>query len=410
MNSEVENPTPPPNPEPAKEESAAKPSVPPIEPIGIFTPDVDERCMWCDPFTHQDRLNAGAVLLGDVIKRYVLEYNILIDKTAYDDGKLKGGGYTMTPDEKGAWMFVGDGKKAKKVELEKARDPIGDYYVVPPNSLVYIKLKQELRLPFYLIGRHNLKIRYVYKGLLLGTGPQVDPGFEGHLFIPLHNFTTSEVRVYINGRQNSFVSIDFVRTTPFLGKIDVPANIRTVAALRQYLSASGTPHRILIEQEKVKRRLALEDYLEGAKPRSQLAKFQSNYEAVEKKIRKMTFWTNVERFAFLIGMAGLIVASLNFFRGYVADLKSDVKDVKSILATSDVSAFNKRIAILETNIADLGKQYTSQANVIESNNVLSIKQSGYLDNRLEAIELKAAQLQSLLQNSNVNNSSPKPIK
>ena len=157
----------------------------PIENVGSFAPGVDERCMWCDPFSKDNRLSTGAVLLGDVIKKYVFDFNILVDKSSYEEGKIKGGGYTMTPDENGAWMFVGDGKDAKKVELERSRDQIGDYYVVPPNSLVYIKIKQELRLPFYLIGRHNLKIRYVYKGLLLGTGPQVDPGFEGNLFIPL---------------------------------------------------------------------------------------------------------------------------------------------------------------------------------------------------------------------------------
>src|SRR5439155_12155588 len=101
--------------------------------------------------------------------------------------------------------------KVTEVALKTGKDSDGEYYIVPKNSLVFIKLKQELRIPFYMIGRHNLKIRYVYKGLLLGTGPQVDPGYVGNLIIPLHNFTTRDVRVYIN---ESFVSIDFVRTTP----------------------------------------------------------------------------------------------------------------------------------------------------------------------------------------------------
>jgi len=32
----------------------------------------------------------------------------------------------------------------------------------------------------------------VHRGILLGTGPLVDPGFEGNLLIPLHNLTTND--------------------------------------------------------------------------------------------------------------------------------------------------------------------------------------------------------------------------
>jgi hypothetical protein len=250
-------------------------------------------------------------------------------------------------------MFVPDGKGEKKLDLERSRDTSGDYYLVPSNSLVYIKLKQELRLPFYIIGRHNLKIRYVYKGLLLGTGPQVDPGFQGNLFIPLHNFTTSDVRVYINGKHSSFVSIDFVRTTPFSPQIDIPADIKTTDALRLHFKTTGTSRRILIEEEKVKKRLTLEDYLDGAKPRSQLKQFQDNYEKFEKKvrrdIRKMKRWTLIERGALFLAVAGVLIAALNYFRGFVADIKNDTREVNALVATTNLNGYDARISSLETD-------------------------------------------------------------
>jgi hypothetical protein len=47
-------------------------------------------------------------------------------------------------------------------------------------------------MPDYIAARFNLTIRDVYRGILLGTGPLVDPGFEGVLSIPLHNLTYND--------------------------------------------------------------------------------------------------------------------------------------------------------------------------------------------------------------------------
>src|SRR5256885_14069412 len=48
------------------------------------------------------------------------------------------------------------------------------------------------RFPDYIAARFNLKIPNVYRGLLLGTGPLVDPGWSGRLSFPLHNLTTND--------------------------------------------------------------------------------------------------------------------------------------------------------------------------------------------------------------------------
>jgi len=54
-----------------------------------------------------------------------------------------------------------------------------------------VTLAPLLQLPDYIALRFNLKIQNVYRSLLLGTGPLVDPGFVGHLSFPLHNLTTN---------------------------------------------------------------------------------------------------------------------------------------------------------------------------------------------------------------------------
>lgn len=348
-----------PNEEPAKIVEPAKPSE-----LSQFQSGVDERCLWIDPLAQDERIKSGSVLLDDVIKDYVLKFNLLFDQKTFAEGKLKGGSYTMTPAADDAWRFVPSEKPDQpdiKLKLEKGRDNRGDFFWVPRNSLVYIRLGQTLRLPFYIIGRHNLKIRYAYKGLLLGTGPQVDPGFEGNLFIPLHNFTTSDVKVHIS---ESFVSIDFVRTTNFIESTE--PSVRTSDELRRVLG--GT--RKLIELPKVTSRNSLEDYLDGATPRSQMAHFQAEVERLVKKmdedlskakleIETARRWGNWERLAATVAFIGLMLTGLNYFRGFVADVKNESKEIKEIAGSTKLLHLNETVSGLAGETYRLNEKFSS---------------------------------------------------
>lgn len=151
-----------------------------------FPEGFTESHLWVDPFASIYAGYCGAVLRAEQIKRYV-NLNLLIDKGDFIEKNLKGASYSMSPAPDQGWIV----EDHQIVRLKTASDPKGEYYIVPRNSLVYIKLREWLRLPFYIIGRHNLKIDYVYQGLLLGTGPQVDPGYMGKLYIPLHNLRST---------------------------------------------------------------------------------------------------------------------------------------------------------------------------------------------------------------------------
>jgi deoxycytidine triphosphate deaminase len=80
--------------------------------------------------------------------------------------------------------------------------------VLQQNSLCYVTLQPVFRMPGYIAGRFNLLIRDVYRGLLVGTGPLVDPGFIGRLSIPLHNFTSNE---YVLRAGDGFVYFEFTK-------------------------------------------------------------------------------------------------------------------------------------------------------------------------------------------------------
>jgi deoxycytidine triphosphate deaminase len=81
---------------------------------------------------------------------------------------------------------------------------------IKPNSLVFFRTKQVFRLPSYMAIRFNLRITNVHRGLLLGTGPLVDPGFEGDLLVPIHNLTNNSY--YFKGG-DKFIWVEFTKVS-----------------------------------------------------------------------------------------------------------------------------------------------------------------------------------------------------
>lgn len=90
--------------------------------------------------------------------------------------------------------------------------PDNQTLTIPPNELAYVSMRERLQLPHYIAARFNLSIKHVYQGLLLGTGPQVDPGFQGVLSCPLYNLSNRPIRLVLD---QHLATIDFETTTGF---------------------------------------------------------------------------------------------------------------------------------------------------------------------------------------------------
>lgn len=99
----------------------------------------------------------------------------------------------------------GEGVKCEKDISE------GDDFVMKADSIAFVSLEPMLRIPHYIALRFNLRVDNVYRGLLLGTGPVIDPGFEGRLSIPLHNLTTND---YTFRGGDRLIAIDFTKLSP----------------------------------------------------------------------------------------------------------------------------------------------------------------------------------------------------
>ena len=118
------------------------------------------------------------------IRRYV-EEECLLEKDRFDPKRMKPASYEM--------RFLGTlyDWKVKDGRLERRHREIveGEDVELSRNSISYLWIEEHLRLPEYIAARFNLRISDVHKGILLGTGPLIDPGFGGRILIPLHNLT-----------------------------------------------------------------------------------------------------------------------------------------------------------------------------------------------------------------------------
>lgn len=83
---------------------------------------------------------------------------------------------------------------------------------ISPGEMVVLRTQETINLPRYVIARWNMKTDLVYKGLLWVGGPQVDPGWVGHLQCPIYNLSNQPVTLRLG---DPFAIMDFERTTAF---------------------------------------------------------------------------------------------------------------------------------------------------------------------------------------------------
>ncbi|MBI2916789.1 MAG: hypothetical protein HYY01_02245 [Chloroflexi bacterium] len=155
-----------------------------------------------DPHGEVWREWPGAVLLYDDIKYYCTEVTPkLIDPFRKENLKPARYQLTLGPEARidGKTICIDD------------NHPL----IIPAHQVAIVRTSEVLNIPRFLIGRWNLKVDMVYKGLLWVGGQQVDPGWTGYLPCPLYNLSRRDIRIAF-GEQ--LFTIDFVRTTRFVRK------------------------------------------------------------------------------------------------------------------------------------------------------------------------------------------------
>lgn len=145
-----------------------------------------------------------ALLNAADIEDYVRQTGMICP---FSRDRLKSASYAVRVGRKVIYWDPHD-EEHEPVELDLADE---EGFKIHRNSIVFINTEEFFQLPDYIAVRFNLHIEYVHRGLLLGTGPLVDPGFVGRLLIPLHNLTEN---IYILKQGEEIIWVEFTKVTP----------------------------------------------------------------------------------------------------------------------------------------------------------------------------------------------------
>lgn len=160
-----------------------------------------DRWRRCDPYPNVSPGLLSSARFCDYIVEtgMVYPFNVSKDdiKIATHAFRVEGRVVRWTDDNKKHSFTVGVGNEYDTESFQLRQD-----------SIAFVTLQPYLRIPEYIALRFNLKINNVYRGLLLGTGPIVDPGYEGKLSIPLHNLTTNH---YVIKAKERLVWVEFTK-------------------------------------------------------------------------------------------------------------------------------------------------------------------------------------------------------
>ncbi len=203
----------------------------------------------------------------------------------------------------------------------------GQHLRIERNSIAYVSLAPMFRLPDYLAARFNLTIRDVYRGILLGTGPLVDPGFNGTLSVPLHNLTFNEYTV-VGGEV--FVWMEFTKLSPHP---EWDENARRSTTRRG--AFVGFPSR-------KRNRRNVDDYLEWASSgepiRSSIPALVGEAETSARRaaseaarIRNTSIVTAVATVVTILGLFFLVYQTFNDISADRSDLREEVRTLRQSL-------------------------------------------------------------------------------
>lgn len=290
--------------------------------------------LWIDP-----EPDSKGLLLSDRIVYYVKRVKLI---EPFDPKYLRPASYTLRA---GATYILNNREGNLAIEGSVS---------IPPNGLIYIQFLEELNIPYYMIARFNLRVKQVYRGLLLGTGPQVDPGFKGHLFCPIHNFTDEDKQIKY---REELGTIDFEKTTRF-GEVTLNEGareslngLRDSEIRRRYHEVQGRDGELCLVFPPERRDRPLRDYLPGGES-VQSSVYQLQRE-VRRFARELSRFRSLSFWGAIVGGAAILAipfALAGFLLSLHVSLEDDVKGMRRELS-QEIRALSQAVGRLEGAIA-----------------------------------------------------------
>lgn len=233
---------------------------------------------------------------------------------------------------RGTVVYWGDDKVMRKLEI---KDDESHFLALEPNSITFVQVEPTFRLPHYMAIRFNLRIALVHRGLLLGTGPLVDPGFEGRLLIPLHNLTSSKYHLDLS---KELIWIEFTKTTYTLqpnADYHFPEGGKNLKPSDYLYKASGGDPILSSIPEAVK--VATDRAVEAEKQAAKSAKTLTT-------VRNLGFIAVLTAVA---GISSLVYSSFNLVSALTAQMLTMHTTLHAV--QKDLDSATARMAVIETN-------------------------------------------------------------
>ncbi len=207
------------------------------------------------------------------------------------------------------------------------------------NSIAFVYLETTFRLPSYIALRFNLRITHVHRGLLLGTGPLVDPGFIGRLLIPLHNLTSKNYTL-IGGE--GLIWVEFTKLSPYIGDDELLRNSH-----RPLFSIPA--RKIEFDAQKYFNR-ASEGVPAGSSIPGEVKQARDTAERIEEKVNKYTWVAWGAILAGALTVIGLVGSTWSL----ISDANKNVAD-----SSKNISDFRKTVDDLDKDVDRLRAQVKS---------------------------------------------------
>lgn len=159
-----------------------------------------------DDDSSSDDAAEGAVLVGKTIRELSTGEPPLISDI--DDACVQGASYDLRLGKE----YAARGKRHRLSHRGEVE--------LLPGQFVLLTTREELALPNDVVGHAGLMSAFAQKGIISLFSPQIDPGFQGKLIVPLFNAGHARVRFE---RDERVFTVEFVKTTePTTSWLDQP--------------------------------------------------------------------------------------------------------------------------------------------------------------------------------------------
>jgi deoxycytidine triphosphate deaminase len=260
---------------------------------------------WDDP-----EPGSGGVLAADRIRAYHYAVGRMI--RPFQEKHLNPASYDLTLGPR----CVLDGQ-------EKVLDVKRRVLRIPPGSIAMVTSREVLLMPHWLVATFNLKSKYIFNGLLMGAGPQIDPGFMGVLTCPLHNISNHVIALEFC---RPFAKLDFVKTTwgPCIDLRGISSEGRLYEREEQDQLLSKKDREVAKLWPRSKNFRPPVSHLAGSEgTRSSLHRLEKDFEKVRTRVRWGTLGVVATAIGLLSLFAALVASSLVYIDGRVDDVRND---------------------------------------------------------------------------------------